>query len=152
MVCAIGRNGFVARKCEGDGGTPLGRWPLREALFRADRLGVRPGNGLVLRAIRRDDGWCDAAEDRNYNRRVRHPYPASAERLWREDRLYDLVVVVGHNDVPRRRGGGSAIFLHVADGRPGTFRPTAGCVALAAADLMRLLRVIGPRTRLDLRG
>jgi L,D-peptidoglycan transpeptidase YkuD (ErfK/YbiS/YcfS/YnhG family) len=76
---------------------------------------------------------------------VTHPYPVSAECLWREDALYDLVVVLGINDIPRRRGAGSAIFMHLA--RPG-YRPTEGCIALTRRDLQLVLACIGPRTRL----
>jgi len=85
------------------------------------------------------DGWCDAAEDRNYNRPVRLPYPASAERMWRDDDLYDFVVVLNQNRLPRKRYGGSAIFMHVA--RPG-YAPTEGCIALAAPELERLLALL----------
>ena len=92
-------------------------------------------------AIAPHDGWCDAPEDRNYNRLVRHPYPTSAERLWRSDGLYDVLVVLEHNTCPRVRGGGSAIFLHVA--APG-FTPTAGCVAIRRDVLLRLLRSMRP--------
>lgn len=135
VPCALGRGGLAARKREGDGATPIGRLALRCALYRADR-GARPRTGLPLRAIRPADGWCDAPADRNYNRFVSHPYAASAERLWREDGLYDALVVLDYNMRPRRRGAGSAIFLHVA--RDG-YAPTEGCVALAARDLGRLL-------------
>jgi L,D-peptidoglycan transpeptidase YkuD (ErfK/YbiS/YcfS/YnhG family) len=135
-VCAIGAGRFSAAKREGDGATPVGLWPLREVLYRPDRI-ARPRTGLPARPLRRADGWCDAPADRNYNRPVRHPYAASAERLWRQDGLYDLVVVIGYNDRPRVRGRGSAIFLHVA--RPG-LAPTEGCVALPRDDLLRLVR------------
>jgi L,D-peptidoglycan transpeptidase YkuD (ErfK/YbiS/YcfS/YnhG family) len=136
--CALGRCGRRAIKREGDGASPIGRWPLRRVFYRADRM-TRPRTGLLLAPLRRDDGWCDAAADRNYNRRVRLPYSASAESMWRQDRLYDLVVVLGHNDRPRRRNGGSAIFLHLA--RPG-YAPTAGCIALARSDALRLLALM----------
>ena len=94
-----------------------------------------------MRAIRPADGWCDASGDRNYNRAVKLPYPASAEQMWREDELYDLVVVLGHNMRPRARGLGSAIFMHVA--RP-DYAPTAGCVALSPPHLARLLGRLRP--------
>jgi L,D-peptidoglycan transpeptidase YkuD (ErfK/YbiS/YcfS/YnhG family) len=97
-----------------------------------------------VRPITRSDGWCDDPTDRNYNRAVRHPYPASAERLWREDDLYDVVVVLGHNARPRVRGGGSAIFMHLA--RPG-YTPTEGCIALRRAHLLLLLRGFGAGAR-----
>ncbi len=88
------------------------------------------------------DGWCDDPRDRNYNRYVRHPYPASAERMWREDNLYDVVVVLSHNDRPRVRGRGSAVFMHVA--RTG-MTPTEGCVALRLPHLLRLLEHMSQR-------
>jgi L,D-peptidoglycan transpeptidase YkuD (ErfK/YbiS/YcfS/YnhG family) len=110
---------------------------MRAVLYRADRV-VRPVTRLPVSAIHPDDGWCDDPCDRNYNRPVRLPYPASHERLWREDHLYDLVVVLGYNDLPRSKGRGSAIFMHLA--APG-FMPTEGCIALREADLRKLLAV-----------
>jgi L,D-peptidoglycan transpeptidase YkuD (ErfK/YbiS/YcfS/YnhG family) len=91
---------------------------------------------LPLRVIGRDDGWCDAPDDENYNRPVKLPYRASAENLWREDHAYDLIAVVGFNDNPVIAGKGSAIFLHLAKH---DFSPTAGCVALAEKDLRAAL-------------
>lgn len=140
--CALGRSGIRAIKREGDGATPLGTWPLRRVVYRAD-AGPRPLTSLPIRPIAGSDGWCDAPGDPNYNRGVRHPYPASAERMWRADHLYDLVLILGHNDCPRVRGGGSAIFLHVA--RAG-FTPTEGCVALSRRDARLLLARVDRRT------
>lgn len=143
--CALGRGGQRALKREGDGATPIGSFKLINAFYRADRI-LRPTSALPLRSLRRDDGWCDAAGDRNYNRHVRHPYTASAERMWREDGLYDVVVVLDYNVRPRVAERGSAIFLHCA--RDG-FEPTEGCVAVRRADLLRMLAA-APR-RLALR-
>lgn len=144
LACAIGRGGIRARKREGDGATPAGSWRLVEVLYRADRR-LRPRSGLGVRAIGRADGWCDAPADRNYNRMVRLPYPASAEQLWRQDHLYDILVVTDHNRRPRVKGLGSAIFLHVA--RAG-YRPTEGCIALGERDLRRLLERARPGCRI----
>lgn len=140
FACVLGRSGLRAAKREGDGATPIGNFALRQAYFRADRL-VRPVASLSLSRVHPDDGWCDAPEDRNYNRPVRHPYPGSAERMWRQDGLYDLVVVLGYNDRPRVAGRGSAIFMHVASPE---MKPTEGCVALRRADLQRLLKALKP--------
>jgi L,D-peptidoglycan transpeptidase YkuD (ErfK/YbiS/YcfS/YnhG family) len=139
--CALGRGGVIAaeRKREGDGASPLGVWPLLRVLYRADH-GPAPFTGLPVAAILEDDGWCDAPGDPAYNRPVRLPYPASCERMWRDDEVYDIVCVLGHNDPPRA-GLGSAIFLHCA--RP-DYRPTEGCIALARADLEALLALAGP--------
>ena len=135
LRCAIGRGGIVCGKHEGDGGTPVGAWAMRELLYRPDR-GERPATGLPARAIGRGDGWCDAPEDPAYNLPVALPYPASAENLWRRDRVYDLIVPLGYNDDPVRPGAGSAIFMHLAKR---VYPPTAGCVALSRRDLLMVL-------------
>jgi L,D-peptidoglycan transpeptidase YkuD (ErfK/YbiS/YcfS/YnhG family) len=140
--CALGSSGVVpaAVKREGDGASPAGAWPLRRVLYRADRRPAPP-TALPAQALRPDDGWCDAPDHAAYNRPVRLPYPASAEPLWRDDGLYDLIVVLGHNDDPVVPGAGSAIFLHLARS---DFAPTQGCIALAPDDLERLLRLARP--------
>jgi len=101
-----------------------------------------------LAALTPSDGWCDDPADVAYNRAVTLPYPASCERLWRSDTVYDLIVVLGHNDNPPVSGAGSAIFIHCA--RP-DFGPTEGCVAFAADDLLTLLGQIDPDSRIDIR-
>lgn len=142
LPCAIGHGGICAAKREGDGATPIGAFSPRRIYYRSDRV-LRPASGLPVRALRRDDGWCDATGDRNYNRPVRHPYPASAEKLWRDDQLYDLIVVLGYNDIPRVQGRGSAIFVHVCSS---DWRATEGCVALPRDDLIRLAKVLSRRS------
>jgi len=141
--CALGRGGVSDAKREGDGATPIGAWPLRRLLYRPDRL-APPPTGLPTTPIGPADGWCDAPGDKNYNLPVILPYPASAEALWREDAVYDLIVPLGYNDGPIRPGQGSAIFLHLA--RDG-YLPTEGCVALALADLSAYLAVASPLSR-----
>jgi L,D-peptidoglycan transpeptidase YkuD (ErfK/YbiS/YcfS/YnhG family) len=134
--CALGRGGVRADKREGDGATPVGQFPFRRLLYRPDRL-ARPATGLPIIEIKPEDGWCDDPSDGAYNQAVPLPYPASAENLWRDDHLYDLVVIMGHNDDPVVPGLGSAVFMHIASPDYG---PTEGCVALARDDLLSLLR------------
>jgi len=147
---ALGRAGIVRGKREGDGASPAGCWPLRQVFYRADRL-ARPDCGLPVRAIGPRDGWSDDPADPDYNRPVTHPPSGqralSAERMWRDDALYDVVIVVGHNDDPPVPGNGSAIFMHLA--RPG-YLPTEGCVALAREDMLELVPAIGPDTQLEI--
>ncbi len=133
-----------ADKREGDGATPAGVMALRRVLYRADRL-APPETALPCAPIERSDGWCDAPADPAYNRPVRLPHASGAEALWRDDGLYDVLVVLGWNDDPVAPGRGSAVFLHAA--APG-YAPTRGCVALARDDLLALLREVGPETRL----
>ncbi len=142
--CAIGRTGIAGAKREGDGATPVGLFPLRRILYRADRIS-QPRSGLPVRALAREDGWCDDPAHADYNRAVRLPHTASCENLWREDGLYDLLAVLGHNDDPVRAGLGSAIFLHLA--RP-DFGPTEGCLAVSPGDLIEILEACAPGTSL----
>jgi L,D-peptidoglycan transpeptidase YkuD (ErfK/YbiS/YcfS/YnhG family) len=147
---ALGKGGLTpARdKREGDGASPIGVWPLRRVLYRPDK-GAPPKTALPVQAIGPDDGWCDAPLDPAYNGPVTLPHETSAERMWRDDDVYDLVVVLGHNDDPVIPGAGSAIFLHLA--RP-DYAPTEGCVALARPDLEALLATAQPGDALEIRG
>lgn len=133
--CALGPAGPRADKREGDGATPVGRFLLRRVLYRPDRL-APPATGLPVGALDPADSWCDDPADPAYNRPVRLPHAARHERLWRDDHVYDVIVVIGHNDDPPVAGLGSAVFVHVA--RP-DYGPTEGCVALALPDLLALL-------------
>jgi L,D-peptidoglycan transpeptidase YkuD (ErfK/YbiS/YcfS/YnhG family) len=135
--CAIGVDGFIPEQDgrEGDGKTPLGTYPLRYGLYRADRIEV-PETELEMHKIREDDGWCDAPDDPAYNRLVRLPYPASVEELYRDSQVYDVVLVLAHNDNPPIPDMGSAIFIHIA--REG-YKPTQGCVAISKEDMLEVL-------------
>jgi L,D-peptidoglycan transpeptidase YkuD (ErfK/YbiS/YcfS/YnhG family) len=141
---AIGPAGVGVKGGEGDGITPVGAYAVREIFYRADRI-AKPVTTLPLRATQENDGWCDAPDDPNYNRWVALPYRASAEHLWREDHLYDLVVVLGYNDDPVVPGKGSAIFLHLA--KPG-YSATQGCVALAYDDALAAIAQLQPGDRI----
>jgi L,D-peptidoglycan transpeptidase YkuD (ErfK/YbiS/YcfS/YnhG family) len=147
--CALGPAGVkpAAEKREGDGASPAGVWPIREVIYRPDR-GPPPAAEFRVRAMCEDDGWCDDPADPNYNRPVKLPYPASAERMWRDDGIYDIVVVLGHNDDPPVPGMGSAIFLHLC--RAG-YPPTQGCVAIARPDLEALLGLARPGDAVEIR-
>ncbi|HEX3064798.1 MAG TPA: L,D-transpeptidase family protein [Dongiaceae bacterium] len=140
MRAAMGPAGPASAKREGDGTSPVGRFPLRYLMYRPDRLRPVP-TGLAQRPLAPADGWCDDPADVLYNRPVRLPYPARHERLWRDDEVYDLIVVLGHNDDPVVPGAGSAVFLHVARA---DFSPTSGCIVLSREDLLAVLASAGP--------
>ncbi len=140
---ALGRGGIRADKREGDGGTPRGDFRLVRLWWRADRH-PRPQTLLPARRITSDIAWCEDPHDRRYNQPFRRAAAATGDRLWRDDRLYDLIIEIDHNPRPRVAGRGSAVFIHVT--RPG-FRPTAGCVAMTLPRLRWLLGRVGPNTR-----
>lgn len=141
--CAIGKGGITREKREGDGATPVGCWPMCRVLFRSDRVAA-PTTMLPVAPLSPEDGWCDDPGDARYNQAVRLPYAGRHERLWREDGLYDILVILGHNDSPPVAGCGSAIFLHVAGP---SYALTEGCVALALPDLLTVLQTIKSESR-----
>lgn len=145
--CAIGRSGACGAvdKREGDGCTPLGNWPIRAVLLRPDRE-LAPPTALPWRWLRRTDGWSDDPNDPAYNRPIRHPHGFSAERMWRDDGLYDVVIVLGHNDRPPVAGMGSAIFLHVRGEAP-----TEGCVAVSPGDMHAVLASLSAADEIAIR-
>ncbi len=144
LRCALGRGGVTDVKREGDGATPTGCFALRRVYYRADR-GAPPATALPVNATDPADAWCDDPADVAYNTLVRGANAASTETLWRDDALYDVVVVLAHNDDPVVPGAGSAIFLHIA--RP-DYGPTEGCVAVGREDLLEILAACDEPTRL----
>lgn len=135
--CTLGRTGVTIDKKEGDGKTPVGTYPLRYVLYRADRL-EKPETELPCEVLTPDTGWCEDPGHADYNQRVTLPHNSVVDRMTRDDALYDICVVIGYNDAPVAAGKGSAIFMHLA--RP-DFTPTAGCVGLKLDDLRTVLRL-----------
>ncbi len=148
--CALGKQGIAPSKTEGDMKTPKGDFPLRTVYYRYDKLSKPIYSQVPMMALLEEDGWCDDPEDQSYNKSVMLPYHASAERLWRDDDLYDVIVILGHNDDPVEKSRGSAIFLHVAaeSGSDTIFEGTEGCIALRKQDLLEILPILSPETTL----
>lgn len=138
MPAAIGRSGTTAFKREGDGGTPVADMKLLHGYVRTDRIrhALSP---LRLRATRAGDLWCDEPRHASYNRPVKAPFGASHEEMMRNDRLYDICLVLDWNLTHRRRHGGSAIFFHLAHA---DYSPTEGCIALKPRDMLRILPLL----------
>ncbi len=140
--CRLGKTGRRFMKREGDGASPIGVFRLEQLYYRPDRMN-RARTHIKSKPIKKSDGWCDAPSDFHYNRHVKLPMAASHENLWRSDNAYDFVISTSHNQNPRVRGFGSAIFLHVTDGKNGT----EGCIAL----LQKHLRLVLARCSKDSR-
>ncbi|HWU63391.1 MAG TPA: L,D-transpeptidase family protein [Ensifer sp.] len=142
LKCALGRSGIGSFKREGDGHTPRAPLRLLHGFWRSDRI-ARPATRLPMIPSRKSMVWCDEPKSPAYNRLSRLPLKESHETMCRSDRLYDIVIVMDWNVSSRRRGAGSAIFLHLA--RPG-YAPTEGCIAVTERDMRRLLAVADGRT------
>jgi L,D-peptidoglycan transpeptidase YkuD (ErfK/YbiS/YcfS/YnhG family) len=140
----LGRGGILANKREGDGGTPQGVFHPVRLWWRADRH-QRPTVQLPVRRITAADAWSEDPADRHYNQPVQIGAQQAGDRLMRDDHLYDFIIEIDHNTRPRIAGRGSAVFLHLARE---SFSPTAGCVGMTKAEMLRLLSRIGPRTKI----
>lgn len=154
VPCSIGRGGACLAKAkrEGDGCTPLGRWPVRAVLFRPGRASPPPGLALAWRWTHAGDGWSDDPADPAYNRPVHLPHAFSAETLQRADMLYDVIIILGHNDAPPVPGAGSAIFFHLWDeAKPQGERSTQGCVAIARDAMEALLPRLRPEMGVEIK-
>ena len=145
--CRIGRTGIRHDKREGDGATPAFVLRPIRGFWRRDKR-LPPITGLSMRPLRPGDGWCETPGDRAYNRLVKKPYGASHEDMVRTDDLYDIVVELDWNRVPRRQGRGSAIFLHLTRPEGG---PTAGCLALPKSRLDLLMALLDRQSRFVIR-
>lgn len=143
----IGRAGMRVFKREGDGATPVARMRLIRGYFRSDRVRL-PQTRLAMDPIRPDTGWCDAPGHPAYNRPVRLPFGHSHESMMREDGLYDICLVLDWNMSECRRHCGSAIFFHLADPEN---KPTEGCIAISRRNMVNLLPLLGPQTKIDVR-
>ena len=59
-------------------------------------------------------GWCDDPSSKNYNKLVKFPFRYSAEKLYRRDNIYDIILVLNYNLKPTIKNKGSAIFIHIS--------------------------------------
>ena len=136
--CALGKAGVGKKRKEGDNITPKGSYKLLGLFYRSDRI---PNFKTILkkRKINKKMGWCDDVNNKNYNKLIKLPCNFSHEKLYRRDKIYDLVVPINYNTNKIARGKGSAIFLHVAKKN---YSPTKGCIALKKKDLILLLKKI----------
>jgi len=144
IKCAIGKNGITKNKKEGDLKTPSGIFKLKKVFYRKDRIKFIKTR-LKIKNIKKSDGWCDDPASKYYNREIKFPFKGSAEKLWRKDSIYDLIVVLNYNFNPIIKNKGSAIFLHICKKN---YAPTKGCVAVNKKDMMNLLVNIKSNTKI----
>ena len=144
--CSIGRSGFSENKREGDGFTPIGSFYIENIYYRSDRINNLDSK-INKNIIHESHGWCDDPSQKEYNQLVQFPFNFSAEKLYREDSLYNVVCILNYNTNPVTPGLGSAIFMHVTHEG---YNPTEGCVALKQEDLIYLLSLIDSKTEIIL--
>ena len=144
--CALGKAGISKKNKEGDYITPRGTFKLVKVFYRADKI-KNLKTSLKKIKIKKNTGWCDDPKSKFYNKQIRLPSNFGHEKLYRNDRIYDLVVVLNYNLNPIIKNKGSAIFIHVAKK---LFKKTAGCIALKKKNLINLLSVIKKNTKIKI--
>ena len=135
IKCTIGKNGITKNKREGDLKTPIGIFKLKKIFYRRDRIKFFK-SPLKKRYIKKNIGWCDDPNSKYYNKEIKFPFNGSAEKLWRKDNIYDLLIVIDYNFNPTIKKRGSAIFLHICKNN---YTPTKGCIAIKKKDMMNLI-------------
>ena len=135
VKCAIGKRGINIKKKEGDLITPKGTFKIKKLLYRRDKIGAINTN-LKKAVIKKNMGWCNDIKSKDYNKLISFPFKFTAEKLYRKDNIYDLILVLNYNMNPIRKGKGSAIFIHIAKNN---YRATEGCVALKKNILKKII-------------
>jgi|TARA_B100001540_G_scaffold208509_1_gene183702 L,D-peptidoglycan transpeptidase YkuD (ErfK/YbiS/YcfS/YnhG family) len=143
VKCAIGKRGISSKKKEGDGFTPKGSFKFKYLFYRKDRV-FKIKSFLRKIVINKNMGWCDDPKSNYYNKLVKFPFKFSAEKLYRKENIYDIILVINYNIGPIIKGKGSAIFLHIAKKN---YKPTKGCVAISKKDMYLLLSFVNKRTK-----
>ena len=144
LKCSIGKCGITNSKKEGDLATPKGVFGLGPLYFREDRNQYFKTK-LKKRVIKKNMGWCDDIQSKKYNKEIYFPFNFGAEKLYRKDNIYDIIINIKYNQTPVIKSKGSAIFLHVAKK---SYEKTKGCIALSKRDLLKILPLINKKTKI----
>ena len=142
VKCAIGKRGIGFKKKEGDNLTPKGRFKIKSILYRKDRVSNLKSNIKKLQ-IKRNMGWCDDPKTKDYNKLIYFPFKFGAEKLYRKDNIYDVILVLNFNTNPIQKNKGSAIFIHIAKKK---YKNTKGCVGIYKKDMRRLAKKVSKKT------
>jgi L,D-peptidoglycan transpeptidase YkuD (ErfK/YbiS/YcfS/YnhG family) len=144
--CALGKNGIRKKIKEGDDITPKGIYKIKTVYFRQDRI-KKISTSINSKKIKKNMGWCDDPKSDNYNQLINLPNKYNSEKLYRNDNIYDLIVVLDYNMNPTIKNKGSAIFIHIAKKN---YTPTKGCIALSKIDLLKILNKINKKTKVKI--
>ena len=123
--CSIGKNGISKDKIEGDKCTPQGIFEIGTLYFRKDR-NQKPKTDIKTKIIKKNMGWCDDPKNKLYNEEIVINKLVKHEKLFRNDNIYDYLLVIKYNTKKKEPFKGSAIFVHLTK----NYKPTAGCIAL----------------------
>ena len=140
--CSIGKRGIGYKKKEGDLITPKGRYRIKYILYRKDKV-KRIQTKIKKIIIKKNMAWCDDPNSKRYNKLIKVPSSFSYEKLYRNDNVYDIILVLNYNMKPIIKHKGSAIFIHVSKSN---YKMTEGCVALKKTHLLKILKQLKKNT------
>ena len=143
--CSVGKNGLKNQKREGDNCTPKGNFKIGKVYYRSDRV-KKPETRLKTKIIKKNMGWCNDPYNRNYNKEITLNKKNKGEKLFRSDGAYDILIVIEYNTKKIIPFKGSAIFIHLTE----NYSTTQGCIALNKNDLLILLKIIKPGTKVQI--
>ena len=143
--CCVGKKGLTSQKKEGDKKTPIGTYSIGPLYFRKDRNRY-PSTKLKVLKIKKNMGWCDDENHKNYNQLVDINKVNKCERLYRRDYKYDFLIPINYNTSKIKKNKGSAIFIHLTK----DYQKTLGCIALKKKDFLILLRLINKKTKIKI--
>ena len=144
--CALGKAGIKKKENEGDNVTPKGIFKITSMYYRPDKI-KNIITAVKKIKIKKNIGWCDDPNSHFYNQQISLPTKFDHEKLYRNDDLYDLVLVLNYNTNPIIKNKGSAIFIHIAKKN---YKKTKGCIALKKKHLIELISKIKKNTRIKI--
>ena len=143
--CSIGKNGKTIKKIEGDNKTPKGLFALGPLYYRKDRI-LKLSTKLKKIEIMKNLGWCDDVKSKLYNKSIKTNNNVRHEKLYRNDKKYNLLIPIEYNFKRPKKNKGSAIFLHLTN----NYKKTQGCVAIKEKDMLILLKLINKNTKIKI--
>ena len=146
LKCSIGKSGITHLKKEGDFKTPKGLYKLGPIYYRKDRIKSFKSK-IRKKIISKNMGWCDDSKSKKYNKQIYFPFKFRAEKLYRKDNTYDILLNIKYNHTPTIKNKGSAIFLHLCNKK---YRPTNGCIAIIKKDFLKIISLINKNTKIKI--
>ena len=143
LKCSIGKSGMASLKKEGDLTTPKGLFGLGLLYYRKDKIKLLKSK-ITKRVIKKSMGWCNDSKSKKYNQEISFPFKYNAEKFYRKDNIYDILINIKYNHFPIVKNKGSAIFLHLSKKN---YKPTNGCVGIKKKDFLKILPLINRRTK-----
>ena len=143
--CSIGKRGITSKKLEGDKKTPRGVFSLGPLFYRKDKFS-KIETKLKKIPIKKNMGWCDDTKSKHYNQLIKINKKIKYEKMFRKDRIYDLILPINYNTKKIIKNKGSAIFIHLTK----NYKKTLGCIAIKENDFFVLLRIINKKTKIKI--